>query len=109
MQNNATARIVNTFKETPVKLIEEYFQNSQMVTTVKYYEMSDGTWKTDEHPYRYKLEITGRLNNSANDSTCIILSNTDRITFEQAWKASGLNNKVSNYFNIEDAVIVGMS
>ncbi|PWM36216.1 MAG: hypothetical protein DBX46_04950 [Clostridiales bacterium] len=108
-QNNATASIVNTFEETPVELIEEYFENSQMVTTAKYYEMSDGTWKTDEHTYRYKLEITGRLNNSTKDSTYTILSNTDRITFEQAWKASGLSSNASDYFNIEDTVIVGMS
>ena len=65
-----------------------YFENDKLVTMVRYYEMSDETWKTDDYTYQYRLEITGRMNNSTKDSTFVFLSNIKDITFEQAWKAS---------------------
>ncbi|MBQ7841521.1 MAG: hypothetical protein IJ390_13705 [Lachnospiraceae bacterium] len=69
--------------------------------------MSDGSWKTDEYVYQYRLEVSGRLNNAAKDTTYIILSNEKGITFEQAWKASGFSSNMNDYFDPEDAVIVG--
>lgn len=101
--------VVNTFEETSEELIDAYSENSKVIITTKYYEMSDGTWKTDEHTYKYRLEVTGRLRNAARDSTFVILSNIENITFEQAWKASGLSSSMSDYFKAEDAVIVGIS
>lgn len=76
---------------------------------VTYYELSDGTWATDENNYKYKLEITGRLNNAAKDSTYVYLSNIEDITFEQASKASGLSSNTEDYFDVETAVLVEMS
>lgn len=108
-KNKSEAQVINTFEETPIGLIEEYSEEAQMVTTTKYYEMSDGTWKTDKYTYKYRLEITGRLNNAARDTTYVILSNNENITFEQAWKASGLSSNGKDYFKVEDAVIVGRS
>lgn len=87
--------VVNTFEETSEELIDAYSENSKVIITTKYYEMSDGTWKTDEHTYKYKLVVTGRLRNAARDSTFVILSNIENITFEQAWKASGLSSNMS--------------
>lgn len=104
--NYSKTDIVNTFEETPAELIEEYIENSQMVTTAKYYELSNGTWKTDDFAYKYRLEITGRLNAAEKDTTYVILSNTDDITFEQAWKASGLSSLDSDYFEEDTAKIV---
>lgn len=104
-QSNETT-IKNTFEETPLNLMEEYIENSKEVITTTYYEMSDGTWKTDEHTYQYRLVITGRLNNAAKDITYIILSNIENISFEQAWKASGLSSNSDDYFRAEDAVFV---
>lgn len=101
--------VVNTFDVTSEELIDAYSENSKVIITTKYYEMSDGTWKTDEHTYKYKLEVTGRSRDAARDSTFVILSNTDNITFEQAWKASGLSSNMNDYFKVEDAVIVGIS
>ncbi|MBU3875431.1 immunogenic protein [Faecalicatena sp. AGMB00832] len=101
--------VVNTFEETSEELINAYPEDSKVIITTKYYEMSDGTWKTDEYTYKYKLEVTGRLRNAARDSTFVILSNIENITFEQAWKASGLSSSMSDYFKVEDAVIVGIS
>lgn len=105
-QNKAEPYIVNTFDVTPTELVEEYFENSKMVTSIKYYEMSDGTWKTDEYTYKYKLEITGRNSIAVKDTTYVILSNTDDITFEQAWKASGFSSNMDDYFEEENAKIV---
>ncbi len=104
-QNNETA-IVNTFEQTPSDLIEEYVENAKEVISTTYYEMSDGTWKTDDHTYKYKLVITGRLNNAAKDITYTILSNIEYITFEQAWKASGLSSNMDDYFKAEEAIFV---
>ena len=95
--------VVNTYSRN---LSEADIDEVHIFTT--FYEMSDGTWRTDEHTYQYKLEITGRLNNAVKDSTYIILSNTENITFEQAWKASGLSSLTTDYFDIEETIIVGM-
>lgn len=100
--------VVQTYEETDSELLEECWENDQLVTMVKYYEMSDGTWKTDDHTYQYRLEITGRMNNAAKDSTFVFLSNIEDITFEQAWKASGLSSNMNDYFEAEDAKFVAM-
>ncbi len=84
------------------------FTNDELVTMVKYYEMSDGTWRTDTHTYKYRLEITGRTGGAAKDSTFVFLSNLENITFEQAWKASGFSSNMSDYFQEEDAKFVAL-
>lgn len=71
-----------------------------------YSEISDGTWQCDGHIYKYRLEISGRLSNAVKDSTYIYLSNIEDITFEQAWKASGLSSNMDDYFDIDEAVLV---
>lgn len=100
--------MVKTYEVTDSKLAEEYFENNEFVTMVKYYEMSDGTWKTDDYTYKYRLEITGRMKNAEKDSTFVFLSNKKVITFEQAWKASGLSSHMDDYFKEEDAKFVAM-
>ena len=104
--SNKSLEIINTFDPTDSNLIEEYVENSKEVTSIRYYELSDGTWKTDQYAYKYKLTITGRLSNAIKDITYTILSNSKDITFEQAWKASGLSSNSNDYFKTEDAVIV---
>ena len=44
--------------------------------------------------------------NAVKDSTYIYLSNKEDITFEQAWKASGLSSNMDDYFDIDEAVLV---
>lgn len=102
---NTEPSIVKTFTKTPRELIKE----TEDVILKTYYEMSDGTWKIDDHTYRYKLVITGRLHNAVKDSTYTILSNVKDITFEQAWKASGLSSNLDDYFKPEEAVFVGIN
>lgn len=100
--------VVKTYDVTDAALTEEYWDNNELVTMVKYYEMSDGTWKTDNYVYQYRLEISGRMNNAVKDSTFVFLSNKKDITFEQAWKASGLSSDMNDYFKEEDAKLVAM-
>ena len=97
--------VVRTYEVTDS---EDAFENDELVTVVKYYEMSDGTWKTDDYTYQYRLEITGRMNGAVKDSTFIFLSNSKDITFEQAWKASGLSSYLDDYFKEEDAKFVAV-
>lgn len=100
--------VIKTYEVTNSEFVEEYFENDKLVTMVRYYEMSDGTWKTDDYTYQYRLEITGRMNSAAKDSTFVFLSNIEDITFEQAWKASGFSSNMDDYFEEEDAKFVAM-
>ena len=87
---------------------EELIANNQLLTMVRYYEMADGTWKTDECAYKYRLEITGRMGGAVKDSTFVYLSNIEDISFDQAWKAAGLSSNMDDYFDRKDAVLVAM-
>lgn len=99
------ASVVKTYEITE---LEEGAESDDFMIMEKHYEMSDGTWKTDTHTYKYRLEITGRMGSAEKDSTFIFLSNIEDITFEQAWKASGLSSNMADYFEEEDAKFVGM-
>ena len=70
--------------------------------------MKDGTWTCNDITYKYRLEIKGRMPNAAGDSTFIYLSNRKNISFEQAWRASGLGSLSEDAFNVIDAVLVEM-
>lgn len=100
--------IVKTFMVSPAEEIESYLDEGKIFTQVKHYQLSDGSWMTDEHNYKYKFELTGRLNNAAKDSTYVVLSNLSEITFDMAWKASGLSSNSEDYFKPEDAIIVAI-
>ena len=60
------------------------------------------------YTYKYRIEITGRLHNAVKDITYILLTNIEGITFEQAWKASGLSSNMDDYFDPADAVFIGI-
>ena len=102
------AAVVNKYEETPPDLTEQYVNEGKFLTMMPYYEMSDGTWRTDKHVYRYRLEITGRMNNAAKDSTFVYLSNIEDISFDRAWKAAGLSSNSEDYFDEADAVLVAI-
>ena len=74
-----------------------------------YSEMTDGTWLCDDHTYKYRLEISGRMPNAAVDSTFVYLSNTEEISFEQAYMAAGISSDSADYFSPEEAVLVEMN
>ena len=100
------ATVISTYDVTDPEFVEEYSEQNKLVTKVKYYEMSDGTWRTDTHTYKYRLEITGRMKGAVKDSTFVFLSNLEDITFEQAWKASGFSSNMADYFEEEEAKLV---
>ena len=72
----------------------------------EYEELSDGTYLCEGQVYKYRLEITGRMNNAAKDSTFVYLSNIEEISFDRAWKAAGLSSSLDDYFSKEEAVLV---
>lgn len=100
--------VVKTYEVTDTELIEEYINNEKPVTFIQYDEMSDGTFRTADHTYQYRLEVTGRLHNAEKDSTYVFLSNIEEITFDEAWKASGLSSNLDDYFDAKDALLVAM-
>ena len=102
------ASVVKVYEMTDSETIEECVENNEIVTIVKYYEMSDGTWKTDDYTYQYRVEVTGRMNNAAKDSMFVFLSNTKDITFDQAWKASVLSSDIDDYFKEEETKLVAV-
>ena len=66
-----------------------------------YCQNTDGSWQVDGRNYRYRLVITGRMENTAVDSTFVFLSNLESIPFEQAWNAAWRGS-----IPVEDAVLV---
>ena len=48
------------------------------------------------------------MNNAAKDSMFVFLSNTKDITFDQAWKASGLSSDIDDYFKEEETKLVAV-
>lgn len=79
--------VINTIEKTSDEHIEEFLESGREVISTTYYEMSDGTWKTDMHSYQYYLEVVGTPNNAVEAITYIVLSNRKDITFEQVWQA----------------------
>ncbi|MEE1086478.1 MAG: hypothetical protein U0L05_04840 [Schaedlerella sp.] len=104
VSNQKDAYVLKVYEVTDS---ENAFEKNEPVILVKHYEMSDGTWKTDEYTYQYRLVISGRMNNAAKDSSFVFLSNIEDITFDQAWKASGLSSNMDDYFDVEEAKFVG--
>ena len=74
-----------------------------------YQEMTDGTWTCDDHSYKYRLEINGRMPNAAADSSFVYLSNLEEITFDQAYKAAGISSNSDDYFSPKKAILVEMN
>lgn len=97
--------VVNTYEVTDSDVA---FENDEIVILVKHYEMSDGTWKTDNFTYQYRLEITGRMPNAVKDTTYVFLSNVEEISFQKAMMASGLSSNTEDYFDEETAKFVGI-
>lgn len=100
--------VKKTFEATPAELSETYVEKGEEIVFSTYYEMSDGTWQTGGRTYRHRLVITGRLHGAVKDTTYTLLSNIEDISFEQAWKASGLSSNLDDYFAVEDAVFVAI-
>ena len=83
------------------------YENEEFVIFKWHYKTADGVWGCNGYTYKYRLEITGKLPNSAKNTTYLVLSNTPDITFQQTWLASGFSSNMADYFDPAVAVIVG--
>ena len=113
------SRVIKAYEKTPADQVASNYSNEDFVITTAHYQVGDGDWLVKtytyrygfwvvwEHRYAYRLEITGRMPNAEKYTTYIVLSNSKEITFEQAWKASGFSSNTSDYFDPNDAIIVG--
>lgn len=89
---------------------EDVFVKDTIVGNIRtYQEMTDGTWRCDDHTYKYRLEIKGRMPNAAVDTSFVYLSNIEEISFEQAYMAAGLSSNLDEYFSPEEAVLAEMN
>lgn len=98
--------VVNTYYS--VSDTEATPEDDEFIILVKHYEMSDGTWKTDDYMYKYRLVITGRMPNAVKDTTYVFLSNIEEISFQKAMMASGLSSNMNDYFDVEIAKFVAL-
>lgn len=74
--------------------------------TKVYEELSDGTWRCNGIVYRYRLVLTDRLPHAEKDSTFVVLSDREDISFRDAYMAAGFSSSLEDYFDPADAVIV---
>ena len=103
-----TPEITAAYPQTSENAVESCIENGEELVLQTYYALSDGTWKTEEEHYQYRCVITGRLHGAAKDSTYTYLSNLEEITFDEAWKASGLSSNLEDYFDDRDATLVAI-
>ena len=104
--NTLTVRC--TYEQTPLDVIESRTKDGKEVILIPYEELSDGSWRAQGIVYPFRLELTGRLPHAACDSTYVLLSQSEDISFEQAWKASGLSSNSEDYFDEEYAIFVAV-
>ena len=103
----AGSKVILQCDKTPTDQIQKAYDNEEFVITVSHCQMDDGLWVAENNAYLYRLEITGRMHDAAKNTTYIVLSNTKDITFDQVWKASGYSSNSADYFDPQDAIIVG--
>ncbi len=70
-----------------------------------YQELRDGTWKCENTVYQYRLELTGRMPNTAADSQFVVLTDNAHLTFDQV-AASLLSSGYEDSQLLSEAVLV---
>lgn len=95
------------YEVTDPARMNDCLMNHEQVTLVRHYRMSDGSWQTEDNSYLYRLEIAGKRDNEARVTTLIYLSNRKEISFEEAWRASGLSSNMNDYFSPDEARYIG--
>ena len=74
-----------------------------------YSQMTDNMWVCENHIYKYRLEVDGRMPNATKYSSFVYLSNIKEISFKQAYMAAGVSSNSEDYFSPEDAILVEMN
>lgn len=70
-----------------------------------YYEMRDGTWKTNGITYKYRLGLKGTMPSAAGESHFVVLTNNKDISFDEV--AKSIYSSDSNDW-LDETVIVEM-
>lgn len=102
------ADVINTYYETSEEDWEKQREKGMPVYFTTHYELSDGMWTTNERCYKYRLDLTGRAEDTNITYRFILLSNINDITFEQVWEQWSLHNSNDEYFHPDDTIIVGI-
>ncbi len=97
----------SNYEATPLDQVQNRYDSEEFVITAAHHQTENGLWAADGRFYTYRLEIGGAMPGAAKRTAYLVLSNTDDITFEQVWKASGFSSDMADYFDPADAKIVG--
>ena len=73
----------------------------------EYYQNENGSWNVGGHNYKYRLELNGKMPNAAVETTFIVLSNDDNLTFDEAYK-SILSSQSKDQLSTKRAFMVEM-
>lgn len=104
---SASSYIETRYAATPPDQTEQLIENEEYVIMTPYVETILGGFMVANNTYIHCLEITGHLSGAAKNTTYLVLANRKDITFDEAWRASGLSSDTADYFDPKDAVIVG--
>ena len=104
---SASSYIETRYAATPPDQTQQKIKNEEYVITTPYVETALSGYMVANNTYIHCLEITGHLSGAAKNTTYLVLANRKDITFDEAWRASGLSGDTADYFDPKDAVIVG--
>ena len=68
-------------------IAKTYNQSEKDGILITYYEMNDGTWQCDDNIYQFRLELAGRMPNAKSDSSYVVLTDNENLTFEDVAKS----------------------
>lgn len=71
----------------------------------QYYQKSDGTWSADGKNYQRKIVLTGKLPSAETTTVYVVLTNEDKITFEEIGK-SFYSSDSADWLNPEKTCVV---
>lgn len=92
---------------TPQWQTDYLWEKEEFIITKSHFLSVSDEWVCGDYKYKYRLKITGKRAMDAHNTTYVVLSNTENISFDQVWKASGFSSNMADYFDPADAVIVG--
>lgn len=88
-------------------VMKTYERSEKDGVTMTYYELNDGTWRCDSTSYQFRLELSGKMPNAAQESCYIVLTDNENLTFEEVSK-SQYSSQIEDSKIMEHSVIVEM-
>lgn len=74
-------------KQNAVGIAKVYYESEEDGIMKTYYEMEDGTWECEGTSYPFRLVLSGRMPNAAKDSCYVVLTDNEKLTFEEVSKS----------------------